>query len=275
MALDNAAPFVFMGNGFQFMAFNTALPQLSDYRVRQALLYALDRQAYVDNALGGTLGVVGTAPISPVSWAFPDPATLNAYEFNMARAEELMEEAGWVMGDDGVRTRNGVRMEIEWPVYMEVEWPTIMSNLAADTWRQLGVDLTINQTDFNTVGEIFDQEPGEKQFGVFVMGFSLDIDPDPTGGLNDADAYVAGGWNTDGLRNARAQELIAQGRAEVDQSVREEIYAEWAQIMNEQVGTFIMAYRFELWGVASRINNIVIEAYKDWTYEIHNITITD
>ena len=47
-------------------------------------------------------------PISPCELGLPpDPASLNAYDFDLDKAAQLMDEAGWTMGDDGFRYKDG------------------------------------------------------------------------------------------------------------------------------------------------------------------------
>ena len=116
-------------------------------------------------------------------------------------------------------------------------------------------------------------EPGEKDFGVFVMGFSLAIDPDPSGALFDYDAFSAGGFHTSGFFHADAQRLIAEGIAETDQSVRAEIYAEFAELMNYYIPTIIIANRNALWAVADQVNNMDIDTFVEWHHIVHNITL--
>ena len=267
---------IFLGNGYQYMEFNTLRPTLADHRVRQALMYALDREVFLEATLG-PLGMMGMAPISPVSWAFPEGGgDLNPYAFNMERAVELMEEAGWEMGPDGVRVNaDGVRMELVWPVYTEVPWPGLLAELAFDSWGELGVELTIDLMDFNTVRELTGLPPGEKDFCVYVMGFSLAIDPDPSGTMFDADAFVEGGFNNNGFRHEGAQELLARGRASTDQAERTEIYIEFAQLMNYYLPTVILAYRYDMFGVSSNVVGFNVSAYQDWASVMHYVRFID
>ena len=272
-AMSIAQPLVHLDNGYQFMCFNTLRPQLSDVRVRQALMYSLPRQAYVDIMLG-PLGSVGLAPISPASWAFPDSG-MNDYALDLAKAEELFAEAGWVKGSDGVLAKDGVRMAISWLVYTDAPWPGILSELAFDSWRQVGVELNIEIMDFNTVSSrTMEPPPEDKDFDIYTMGFSLSIDPDPSGALFDYDAYVEGGFNASGYYNERAQELIRLGKTEFDQARRTAIYHEWAQLMNEEIPTVIVAYRYMLWAVSNRVQGLGIDVYWDWTQDISNITLS-
>ena len=259
--------------GYQYMQFNTLRPTLEDVRVRQALMYALDRRAWID-IIHGPLGTIGTAPFANASWAFPHDLELNTYEFDLDRANELMEEAGWVMGDDGVRVNaDGVRMELVWPVYTEVPWPGALAEMAYDTWGQIGVDLTIDLMDFVSVQALTGEPPpGEKDFCVYVMGFSLGIDPGNMP-LFDYDDFGAGGFNASGFYHPEIQRLIAEGRSTFDIEERQAIYAELAQLTNYYVATVILAYRGELWTVGDHVQGFFVNTFNRWTANAHNITV--
>ncbi|MDW5298534.1 MAG: ABC transporter substrate-binding protein [Sedimentibacter sp.] len=273
-ALTNISIANYLGNGYTFMCFNTIKPQLSDVRVRQALMYALDRESFIEAQYGAGLASVGMAPISPSSWAFPDSSELNAYKFDMDKAAQLMDEAGWTMGTDGFRYKDGEKFHVNWLVYTDSSWPGTLSGMAADTWKQLGVELEIELMDFDTVASrTMDAAPGEKNFDIYTMGFSLSIDPDPTGALFDDDAYVAGGFNASGYKNAEAMELVKAGKAEFDTAKRAEIYKEWAKIMNYEIPHVIIAYRSEIWGINSRVKGMDLGTYATWDQSLKNITL--
>jgi peptide/nickel transport system substrate-binding protein len=216
------------------------------------------------------------APIAKTSWAYPGDDELNAYEYDLDKANALLDEAGWVDSDnDGVREKDGEKLSLDWLVYTDSTWPGTLSGMAYDSWKQIGVELNIKQMDFNTVAATtMDAEPGEKDFDIYTMGFSLSIDPDPTGGLFDADAYSAGGFNASGFRDDRSQELIKLGLQEFDQEKRAEIYKEWAARQNELVPTLIVAYRSEIWGINNRVHGLDdIGVYTDFTQLISNVTL--
>ncbi|MGD9568039.1 MAG: ABC transporter substrate-binding protein [Sedimentibacter sp.] len=264
----------YLGNGYTFMCFNVTRPQLADVKVRQALMYALDRKSFIDIQYGEGLASVGMAPISPSSWAFPDSSELNAYEFDMDKAAQLMDEAGWKMESDGFRYKGGEKFHITWLVYTDSAWPGTLSGMAADTWKQLGVDLEIELMDFDTVASrTMDAAPGEKVFDIYTMGFTLNIDPDPTGALFDDDAYVAGGFNASGYKNAAAMELVKKGKTEFDTAKRAEIYKEWAKIMNYEIPHVIIAYRSEIFGINNRVKGMDLGTYTTWDMTLKGLAI--
>lgn len=273
-SLDNVSVVNYPGNGYSFMCFNCVNPKLSDVRVRQALLYSLDREAFIKAQYGEGLASVGMSPISPASWAFPEPSELNDYKFDMEKASKLMEEAGWKMGKDGFRYKDGEKFHINWLVYTNTTWPGTLSGMAADTWKQLGVDLEIELMDHQVVAaRTMEAAPDDKDFDIYTMGFSVSIDPDPTGALFDDNAYTAGGYNASGYKNAYAAELIKKGKTEFDTEKRAVIYKEWAKIMNEEIPHAIIAYISEIWGINKRVKGIELGTYSSWVQHLKNITI--
>ena len=276
-SMSNAHLVSYLGNGYTFMCFNTTRPTLAQTEVRQALMYALDRKAFLKAEYGSDdLVSLGMAPISPVSWAYPGNDALNAYDYDLDKAAKMLDDAGWKDTDgDGIRDKDGTPLHLNWLVYTDSTWPGTLSSMAYDSWHKIGVDLEITQMDFNTVSSMtMDAEPGEKDFDIYTMGFSLSADPDPTGGLYDADAYVAGGFNASGFRDDKSQELITEGLAEFDQDKRAEIYKEWAIRQNELVPTAIIAYRSEIWGIADRVHGLDdLNSYQDFTAFISDVTL--
>jgi len=276
-SLPNASTHIYRSNGYIHLQFNTKKPHLSDIRVRQALMYALDRKSFVEIQYGEGLAEVAPSVFSPVAWATPPIETLNMYDFNLAKAEELMNEAGWFKGSDGMLEKDGVKFQLTWYVYEDAPWPSTLAGIASDHWKQLGVDLTIELMDFVTCIDKTTEIPfDERVFDIYTMGFSLAIDPDPSGALWDPAAYVIGGFNGSGYENPRASELIALGKNSFDQAEREGYYHEFAKLLNEEVPGTPLAYRSELWGINDRVVGMKnIGPFLRWASNpvIRNITL--
>jgi len=88
--------FTLVGNEFgpeyYYLGMNVTKPPFDDVRVRQAFVYALDKQRFVDSTLQG-FGEATSAPWPPQSPAY-DPATRDHYTFNLEKAKALLDEAG-------------------------------------------------------------------------------------------------------------------------------------------------------------------------------------
>ncbi len=89
--------------------FNLDRPALRDRRVREALARAIDVRLMWDK-VDHRSGFLACTPISHLSWAFDAHAP--CYAFDLLRAAQLLDSAGWHVGADGVRTKNGAVLEL-------------------------------------------------------------------------------------------------------------------------------------------------------------------
>jgi len=84
-------------------------PILADLRVRQAIQYAVDKNTIIDKLLYGKARP-GTTEI-PDGWAHnPD---VKSTEYDPEKAKQLLEEAGWKPGSDGIRQKDGTRLRLK------------------------------------------------------------------------------------------------------------------------------------------------------------------
>ena len=100
------------------MAFfmNTERVPTDDIRVRQAILHGLNRQDLIDTALFGYYDPA-EGPLSP-NTLYYSPQVEGLYPYDVEAANALLEEAGWTVGADGIREKDGQRLEIDF-----VNWP--------------------------------------------------------------------------------------------------------------------------------------------------------
>ncbi|HEY7270815.1 MAG TPA: peptide ABC transporter substrate-binding protein, partial [Dehalococcoidia bacterium] len=90
-----------------FIYFNLSLPLFQDRRLRQALTYALDRDAIVDEALAGS-SPRADSPLPRGSWAYSP--SLDRYDSDATVAAALLDDAGWRAGAGGVRAKGGTTL---------------------------------------------------------------------------------------------------------------------------------------------------------------------
>ncbi|MGQ0605271.1 MAG: ABC transporter substrate-binding protein [Anaerolineales bacterium] len=113
-----------------------------DARVRQAIAYCVDRQALITQLLSG----VGATPTSymPENHPLLARAGLKRYEFDVDEGRRLLNEAGWVMGGDGVRVREGKRLALEYASGPEGSaFRERLAQLLQMQLRECGVELRV------------------------------------------------------------------------------------------------------------------------------------
>src|SRR5262249_18444018 len=103
--------FKYVNLGYTFIGWNQqrgGKEFLQDKAVRQALAYGLNIQAIIDRALDGQ-GVKMVGQVPPVSWAY-DPSSLNSYDYDPGKAEQMLQDDGWARGDDGIYAKDGQKL---------------------------------------------------------------------------------------------------------------------------------------------------------------------
>jgi peptide/nickel transport system substrate-binding protein len=127
--------------------FNTQKPGLDDKNVRKAIAMALDYDMIGTNAMSGyTAKKEATMMLPlPAEQALIDASALKQYQWDgidVAGANRLLDQAGWVRGADGVRAKGGVRLsfKVECP-YGWSDWNASLE-VVAQAGRGLGMDLT-------------------------------------------------------------------------------------------------------------------------------------
>jgi peptide/nickel transport system substrate-binding protein len=123
--------------------FNMQRPIVSDKRVRQAIAYAVDRTAIAHAPfLGGTAGVART-PLSPTTSGYSAGIAKLSVPYNLAKARALLDQAGWTVGSNGIRVKNGQALTLT----MRTVKLTFLDQVALLIQSQLkavGIDLNLN-----------------------------------------------------------------------------------------------------------------------------------
>lgn len=114
---------------------------LGDVTVRQAVLRALDRKAIAKTDLAGlhASGTEWSHPLLlPNQPGYSDQAKATGLSYDPARANELLEQAGWTMGDTGIRERDGVPLTVSFAVDSD-PWSITEAALIATQLKEIGI----------------------------------------------------------------------------------------------------------------------------------------
>ncbi|MEO3945558.1 ABC transporter substrate-binding protein [Gorillibacterium sp. CAU 1737] len=252
---------IFPTNGYGYITFNHKHEQFKDAKVRQALAYGLNRKDIVDAVYQGYADVINV-PQSKVSWAYAEGT--NSYDFDLEKAKALLDEAGWKVGADGIREKDGKKFTINFVASSPNPVNDAIIPIAKENYKELGIDFVPDQMEFNKVLE--KRKAGD--FDMLFMAWGLTPDPDSTNIFG-----TKGTQNEVGYSNTKVDELLAKGLTEVDPEKRKPVYQELYQVINEDLPYIFMYQRRDMWAINSRIQGFDISPYKDFYLDLTNISI--
>ncbi len=205
--------------GIMYLWLNPAkVPAFGDVKVRQAMSYALDRDALTKVYDGSEPAYNIISPYGVTSRFYNQDVTKYTYDPDMAR--ELLEEAGWTDTDgDGFVDKNG--QNLGFTVIGQTGWKTAQDMLTVtQAWyKDVGIDMQIQLLESSAFREARgNPEVVEASF----TGTPSPLDPDDLRVVY----HSQGGRNLFGYVNERVDELFAQGVVESDLEKRKAIYAE-------------------------------------------------
>jgi peptide/nickel transport system substrate-binding protein len=204
-----------------YMLLNNEDPALRDHRVREAIALAIDRPALVAAKYGGR-AVLATGLLPPVHWAY-NP-NVPHYTRDLARAQQLLDEAGYKRGPDGVRLRLTYKTSSN-------AFRLSLARAIAAQLGDAGIAVEVRPFEFGTffsdvkkgnyqLATLQSSEITEPDFYYFYFNSSRIPDAkDPDGGNR---------WR---YRNAEVDRLTDEGRRELDRDRRKAIYAQVQKIV--------------------------------------------
>jgi peptide/nickel transport system substrate-binding protein len=200
-------------------------PLFQDVRVRQALMHALDREAMLEVAYSGFGEVARVLVGRGTALANPDGITVH-YPHDPEQAMALLDEAGWVVGDDGVREKDGQRFSFVLTGAADWEPLTDQATMVQEMWRTVGIEVELNLVPYDMLWEL----APEHDFDAICM------DP-PTEATSDRTFLYscAGSSNFMGYCNPEVDALLEEARIELDQEHRIALYTEFQNLVWDEL----------------------------------------
>jgi len=256
---------------FDHVDFNLRRPILSDKNVRVALAYATNRDEIIRTIFHGS-GVAAETDQSPaLSWAYT--ANIERHPFDPAKARSILDADGWKTGPDGIRTKNGQRLEFDLSTQTESTSGRTVQTLIQREWHDVGVQADVK--NYSTAQMFANGAAGTLEGGhydVAIFAWVASADPDDSS-IYSGDDFAPRGQNSLFWNNARATSAINDGLATIDQARRKADYVIVQQEMAKDVPTIIISFRKEPYVYNTDLQGFmpspVISAFwNPWEYSI-------
>ncbi|HXI97194.1 MAG TPA: ABC transporter substrate-binding protein [Candidatus Acidoferrum sp.] len=195
----------------------------NDPLVRQALEFATD-QATIIKTLYFGLYKAADSVYTPITPGY-DQATQAIYKYDKDKAGQLLDQAGWTKGSDGMRQKGGQKMKLSFINISGFGFDGI-SQLMQSQFKDVGIQVDISDQSFPAVADAYNR--GDQHLADF---FYYDVDPYFTRALFGGD-QIAHGFNWEHYDNPDLTAQIDKANATADNNQRAELY--------KQVGKTIM-----------------------------------
>ena len=218
-------------------------PILADRRVRQALLLGIDRVAISERLFGGRQPVAHTN-VNPLDRFHH--GEVRKYAYDPAAAATLLEAAGWISDDEGIRRRaEGTPLRLELMTTAGNRTRELVEQVIQSQWRELGVDVRIRNEPPRV---FFGETVARRRFTGFAM-FAWVSSPEaaPRGVLHSEEIPRAeNGWsgnNVAGYTSSEADRLTAAIEVELDAERRRGLWAELQLLYAEDLPALPLYFR--------------------------------
>lgn len=249
-------------------------PILNDLRVRQAIQYAINKQELADTLLYGNVQV-GTTILPTGDYACPQPPS----EFSLDKANALLDEAGWALGADGIREKDGVKMELKITTTSGNLLREQTQQVLAEMLKAAGISLVIENVPSDVLFAGWSSD-GLRKHG------SFDIVMYTTGPYQDPDSHLYSNYHSASIPtaenegsgsnysrwvNADFDAAVDAAASLTDQDARSDLFCTAAELINQDLPRLFLYERLLVNGFNTRLQNFKVSpGPSDFTFESQN-----
>jgi peptide/nickel transport system substrate-binding protein len=244
---------------------NTSRWPFNDARVRQAVAHAINKRQILQAAYGGN-GSVASNILSPGLFGYSKEAAKLAPAYNPARARQLLTQAGWRRGSDGILVKDGQKFSITYGTSTPGTSFQITSQIVQSNLKEIGIETDIQPEA--VAAYLQDIRAGKWHFADFLFAAS---DPDVLYTILHSSSINAA-WNTARYQNAKLDRLLLQARQALVPRRRIALYAEIQELVMRQL-PYVPYYNItQPFILNSRVRGLTIDG--QGFYDIYNAWVS-
>ncbi len=259
-------------------------PILGDLRVRQAIAHAIDYDTLVRDVMRGQV----KASTNPFAYGWYQCDLPRALGYDQDKARQLLTEAGWVEGADGIRVAkgaqyapDGTRLSLELQGYTNFEPLERTQQFIVEKLKQVGIEARVQNYDFSIIfGSYADGSPrklGDFDMLIYDRGFGLE----PQGEVADiwSSTNIPSPENTDGGNifrwvNPQADEAIAAAGGTFDQAARRQAYCRLGELIQQDLPQLYLYLFQDGYGFNNKLRGYTVSTWGSMSWDVQNWWLT-
>jgi peptide/nickel transport system substrate-binding protein len=272
-------------SGYGYLKFNCGTGVVFYPTVRQALYHAFNYKEFVNNyfkdaATDEILASTQYHPFSQASWAIDGKllSEMNDYDFDLVKANKMLDDAGWARSSWGIRVKDGRELELKIAALQDNDiFEALIPMLERDWEKGIGVKLNITYLDSNALLDkvMYNSDANYKKWNLYFLTTSIST-PDPHALYSSFHSgHIGDGMdNTSRLSNSEVDELFDKAKAIMNEDEAKPIYQEIAKILNEKA-VMIPVYSNIYFDIYSpKLVNLKTNSLYNWTQALKDAKIT-
>jgi peptide/nickel transport system substrate-binding protein len=255
-------------------------PILGDIRVRQAISYAINYDSLITDVLHGQV----QASTNPFAYGWYKCDLPRMYNYDAEKAKQLLTDAGWVEGSDGIREAkgakyapDGTRLSLELQGYTNFEPLSNTEQFIVENLKAVGIEAKIQNYDFSIIfGSFADGSPrmiGDYDMLIFDRGYYLEPQGDVQSSYmstNIPSAENPDGGNYFRWQNSDADAAIQAAGGTFDQGARRDAYCKLGQLIQQDAVQDYLYLFQDGYGFNSKLTGYTVSTWGSMTWDVQN-----
>ncbi len=234
---------------YYWLALNQTDQRFTDVRVRQAFVQAIDRQAIIKSVELG-YGSIANSPITPALAAYYDPSLASKYPYDPQKAKDLLGQAGWTPGANGVLQKDGKPFQFTMDVGQRGVLEPVNALIQQDL-KKVGVIADLNTMEWNAY---IQKDVVQRNYTATVNWWTYPSDPDVFPYYHSSAAGK--GFNIPGYQDPKLDDLLVQGQSASDLEARKAVYKQLQAYTSETLPYLFLWYPQEVDVLSSSLQGV-------------------
>ncbi len=252
------------GLTYEHIDFDMENPILADIRVRRAMIHAANREELTKSLFEGRQrpAIHDMAPIDP--WFTDDPKKISVYPYSKREANKLLDEAGWKMGPDGYRHKDGKKLSLQFMTTAGNKTRETVQTMLQSQWKSVGIEVIIK----NEPARVFFSESTKKRAygGLAMYAWVSSPERSPRSTYTSANIPTKenawSGQNQMGWKSAKVDKLVDELEAEFNPGKRKELAQALLREYTIDVPVLPLYYRAEVAAVPKNLTGFRLAAHQ-------------